>query len=161
MTRRLSSSQRHWSVISFGRLPWWSQLASFVRSLLAHSGRCEGQRDCATACYGLIGLFGWCPSSRTTLPRITIWRLSTGKLIEMVGRWYVEAGKYDVLPIDSRGTLRLADERPQIAKDRTRYTYYPGTQTVPPNSSPGPSSVWIYGAKGATDRQRVRMRVAL
>ena len=58
------------------------------------------------------------------------------KLIEMVGRWYVEAGKYDVLPIDSRGTLRFADERPQIAADRTRYTYYPGTQTIPPNSSP-------------------------
>ena len=58
------------------------------------------------------------------------------KLIEMVGRWYVEAGKYDVLPVDSRGTLRFADERPEIAKDRTRYTYYPGTQTIPPNSSP-------------------------
>jgi len=58
------------------------------------------------------------------------------KLIEMVGRWYVEAGKYDVLPIDSRGTLRFADERPEIAKDRTRYTYYPGTQTIPPSSSP-------------------------
>jgi len=58
------------------------------------------------------------------------------RLIEMIGRWYVEAGKYDVLPIDSRGTLRFADERPEIAKDRTRYTYYPGTQTVPPNSSP-------------------------
>ena len=58
------------------------------------------------------------------------------KLIEMVGRWYVEAGKYGVLPIDSRGTLRFADERPEISKDRTRYTYYPGTQTVPPNSSP-------------------------
>ena len=28
------------------------------------------------------------------------------------------------------------DPRPEIAKDRTRYTYYPGTQTVPPNSSP-------------------------
>jgi arylsulfatase len=58
------------------------------------------------------------------------------KLIEMIGRWYVEAGKYDVLPIDSRGTLRFADERPEIAPDRSRYTYYPGTQTVPPNSSP-------------------------
>ncbi len=37
------------------------------------------------------------------------------KLIEMVGRWYVEAGKYGVLPIDSRGTLRFADERPEIS----------------------------------------------
>ncbi len=27
------------------------------------------------------------------------------KLIEMIGMWYVEAGKYNVLPIDSRGTL--------------------------------------------------------
>ena len=58
------------------------------------------------------------------------------KLIEMIGRWYVEAGKYDVLPIDSRGTQRLADERPVIAKDRTNYVYYPGTQAVPPNCSP-------------------------
>ena len=55
-----------------------------------------------------------------------------GKLIEMIATWYVEAGKYQVLPIDSRGTLRLADERPQIAATRTSYTYYPGTQMVPP-----------------------------
>ena len=40
------------------------------------------------------------------------------KLIEMIATWYVEAGKYNVLPIDSRGTLRLADPRPQIAVDR-------------------------------------------
>jgi arylsulfatase A-like enzyme len=58
------------------------------------------------------------------------------KLIEMIGRWYVEAGKYGVLPIDSRGTQRFADERPVIAKDRTHYTYYPGTQAVPPGLSP-------------------------
>jgi arylsulfatase A-like enzyme len=58
------------------------------------------------------------------------------KLIEMIGRWYVEAGKYDVLPIDSRGTLRFADERPALAPDRERYTYYPGTQVIPPNSGP-------------------------
>ena len=58
------------------------------------------------------------------------------RLIEMVGRWYVEAGKYDVLPVDSRGTLRFADERPQLAPDRITYTYYPGTQAIPPNSSP-------------------------
>lgn len=53
------------------------------------------------------------------------------KLIEMIGQWYVEAGKYNVLPIDSRGTLRMADERPQIAGERKSYTYYPGTQVVP------------------------------
>jgi len=55
------------------------------------------------------------------------------KLIEMIAQWYVEAGKYNVLPVDGRGQQRMADARPMIAKDRTRYTYYPGTQPVPPN----------------------------
>jgi arylsulfatase len=58
------------------------------------------------------------------------------KLIEMIGTWYVEAGKYNVLPIDSRGTSRIADERPQIAPARTTYTFYPGTQMVPVNAGP-------------------------
>jgi arylsulfatase len=58
------------------------------------------------------------------------------KLIEMIGQWYVEAGKYNVLPIDGRGQQRLAEERPVIAVDRTRYTFYPGTQEVPPNAAP-------------------------
>ncbi len=58
------------------------------------------------------------------------------KLIEMIATWYVEAGKYDVLPIDSRGTMRFADPRPQIAAARTSYTYYPGTQMVPINAGP-------------------------
>jgi arylsulfatase A-like enzyme len=58
------------------------------------------------------------------------------KLIEMIAAWYVEAGKYNVLPVDSRGTLRLADPRPQIAVNRSSYTYYPGTQMVPSNAGP-------------------------
>jgi len=58
------------------------------------------------------------------------------KLVEMVGTWYVEAGKYNVLPIDSRGPARAADERPQIAVARTSCTYYPDTQVVPINSCP-------------------------
>jgi arylsulfatase len=55
------------------------------------------------------------------------------KLIEMIALWYVEAGKYNVLPLDSRGTARFADERPQLTKDRQTYVYYPGTQGVPEN----------------------------
>ncbi len=58
------------------------------------------------------------------------------RLIAMIGMWYVEAGKYDVLPIDSRGTLRLGEPRPQIAVDRKQYVYYPGTQMVPINAAP-------------------------
>jgi hypothetical protein len=42
----------------------------------------------------------------------------------------------NVLPIDSRGTLRFADPRPQIAVDRKQYIYYPGTQMVPGNAAP-------------------------
>jgi len=57
------------------------------------------------------------------------------KLIEMIGMWYVEAGKYNVLPIDSRGTLRLAESRPQIASTRSSYTYLPGTQVIPSNAA--------------------------
>jgi len=58
-----------------------------------------------------------------------------GKLIEMIATWYVEAGKYNVMPVDGRGTQRFAEERPQIAINRTSYTYYPGTQSVPSNTA--------------------------
>lgn len=58
------------------------------------------------------------------------------RLIEMIAQWYVEAGKYNVLPVDGRGVTRFADPRPQIAEARDTYTYYPGTQMVPINACP-------------------------
>lgn len=58
------------------------------------------------------------------------------RLIAMIGMWYYEAGKYNVLPIDSRGTARFADPRPQIAVDRRQFIYHPGTQMVPVNAAP-------------------------
>ncbi|MCB0252272.1 MAG: arylsulfatase [Anaerolineae bacterium] len=58
------------------------------------------------------------------------------KLIEMIGMWYVEAGKYNVMPVDGRGTARFAEERPQITADRSSYTFYPKTQSVPYNAGP-------------------------
>lgn len=61
---------------------------------------------------------------------------SRARLIEMIATWYVEAGKYNVLPVDGRGVTRFADPRPQIAVARTSYTYYPGTQMVPINAGP-------------------------
>jgi arylsulfatase A-like enzyme len=57
------------------------------------------------------------------------------RLIAMISGWYAEAGKHNVLPIDSRGTLRFADERPQITADRTSYVYYPETQPIPANAA--------------------------
>jgi arylsulfatase A-like enzyme len=57
------------------------------------------------------------------------------KLIEMISLWYVEAVKYNVLPIDSRGSTRLIDPRPQASLPREQYTFYPGTQAVPGNAT--------------------------
>jgi len=53
------------------------------------------------------------------------------KLIEMVARWYVEAGRFNVLPIDGSVFERIMVERPQVAEPRNQYIYRPGTQTVP------------------------------
>jgi arylsulfatase len=45
----------------------------------------------------------------------TIWPHQTArKLIEMIALWYMEAGNN--APPDSRGTLRFADERPQLTR---------------------------------------------
>ncbi|MDY6999406.1 MAG: arylsulfatase, partial [Actinomycetota bacterium] len=55
------------------------------------------------------------------------------RLLEMIALWYTEAGKYNVLPLDSRGTMRFADPRPQISPPRDTYVYHPGTQVVPEN----------------------------
>ena len=58
------------------------------------------------------------------------------RLIAMIGMWYAEAGKCNVLPIDSRTTQRFAEERPKIAPDRKKCAFYPGTQVVPSNAVP-------------------------
>ncbi len=58
------------------------------------------------------------------------------KLIEMIAMWYVEAGKYNVLPIDGSAAVRLMTERPQIARPRDKYTYRPRTQSVPYFAAP-------------------------
>ena len=58
------------------------------------------------------------------------------KLIELIAQWYVEAGKYHVLPIDGRGQQRFAEQRPSIAPPRTRYVFRPGTQEVAQDAAP-------------------------
>lgn len=58
------------------------------------------------------------------------------KLIEMVGRWWTEAGKYNVLPIDGDVRSRLNVERPTIAKPRNRFIYYPNGSPVPFAAAP-------------------------
>jgi arylsulfatase len=59
-----------------------------------------------------------------------------GRLIEMIALWYVAAGKYNVLPLDSRGVQRFVDERPQLARPTKRCVYYPHTAGVPERTAP-------------------------
>jgi arylsulfatase len=58
------------------------------------------------------------------------------RVIAMIGMWYTEAGKYNLLPIDSRGLQRVGEVRPQIAVSRDRYVLYPGTQSIPAGAAP-------------------------
>ncbi len=53
------------------------------------------------------------------------------RLIAMIATWYVEAGKYQVMPIDGSGLARMVAEKPLVAVPRDSYTYRPGTQMVP------------------------------
>jgi len=53
------------------------------------------------------------------------------RLIALIGLWYAEAGRYDVLPVDGSGLERLMGEKPSIAGQRDRYVYFPNTQSIP------------------------------
>ena len=59
-----------------------------------------------------------------------------GKVIEMVGRWWAEAGKYDVMPIDGSTLPRINTDRPTIARARDTYVFYPGGSPVPFAAAP-------------------------
>ena len=52
-------------------------------------------------------------------------------LIAMIGTWYVEAGKYNVMPVDGSGLARMIAEKPLVAVPRDKYIYRPGTQSIP------------------------------
>ena len=52
------------------------------------------------------------------------------KRAEMIARWYVEAGKYKVMPLDGSLFIRVVAERPQVALPRKQYTFYPDLSPV-------------------------------
>jgi arylsulfatase len=61
------------------------------------------------------------------------------KLRELQDLWWVEAAKYNVLPLDWRASIRLNAEamgRPSLIAGRTKMTYYPGTIGLPDAASP-------------------------
>lgn len=53
------------------------------------------------------------------------------RLIAMIATWYVEAGKYGVMPVDGSGLARIIAEKPLVSVPRSRYTYRPHTQSIP------------------------------
>lgn len=61
------------------------------------------------------------------------------KLRQLQDTWWVEASKYNVLPLDWRGVIRMNDEymgRPSLLGKRKSITYYPGTIGLPDAASP-------------------------
>jgi arylsulfatase len=61
------------------------------------------------------------------------------KLRELQDLWWVEASKYNVLPLDWRAAIRLNAEamgRPSLIGGRTSMTYFPGTIGLPDAASP-------------------------
>ena len=63
------------------------------------------------------------------------------KLEELKAMWYAEAGKYDVLPLNSyamtgESVIEFFSRQYHVAVPKTgRYTYYPGTLEVPEHSA--------------------------
>jgi hypothetical protein len=57
------------------------------------------------------------------------------KLRQLVELWWAEAGKYNVLPLDDQLQERFMG-RAVLEKERTSYTYYPGTVRIPEGSAP-------------------------
>ena len=54
------------------------------------------------------------------------------KLEELKNLWWVEAGRYNGLPLEDRGAIEiLTTPRPQLSKPRQRYVYYPDVADVP------------------------------
>lgn len=61
------------------------------------------------------------------------------KLRQLQDLWWVEAARYQVLPLDWRGTIRMNAEamgRPSLIRGRNSMTYYPGTIGLPDAASP-------------------------
>jgi arylsulfatase A-like enzyme len=57
------------------------------------------------------------------------------KTIELVGQWWAEAGKHNVLPLDDRFQARTLG-REGLASTRTKFTFYPGTVRLPEHVAP-------------------------
>jgi arylsulfatase A-like enzyme len=53
------------------------------------------------------------------------------RLADLVERWWVEARNNQVLPLDNRVLHTIVNPKPDRRNPRLRFTYYPGTSSVP------------------------------
>jgi arylsulfatase A-like enzyme len=53
------------------------------------------------------------------------------RLRQMIDRWWIEAARHQVLPLDPRPLPTIVGERPLSVPLRRRYVYYPGAAAVP------------------------------
>jgi arylsulfatase len=54
-----------------------------------------------------------------------------GRLDDMVARWWAEAERHQVLPLDNRPFSEFVLARPPSVPERARYVYWPGRAPVP------------------------------
>jgi arylsulfatase len=77
------------------------------------------------------------------------------KLRDLIERWWAEAGKYDVLPLDDRGRqLFFARPAPGMVNDRRRFVYYPDISTIPSQAAP-PTQDVSYTLRVEVDRASI------
>ena len=59
------------------------------------------------------------------------------RLRELIDMWWVEAGKFQALPLETRNAVEaFTTPRPELSTPRTRYTYRPGGAEVPESQAP-------------------------
>src|SRR5947209_12361390 len=59
------------------------------------------------------------------------------KLRELQELFWIEAAKYNVLPLDNSKIERMnVDNRPSLTRGRTLFTYYPGMTRIPEGTAP-------------------------
>jgi len=60
-----------------------------------------------------------------------------GKLKEMVERWWAEAGRYDVQPLDDRRDILFkAMPKPESVRAASRFVFYPPLSPIPAEAAP-------------------------
>lgn len=59
-----------------------------------------------------------------------------GRLQELKERWWAEAGKYDVMPLDDRMALFKADPKPGSIRGHSAYDYFPPLAPIPAEAAP-------------------------